>query len=702
MRINNTINNNRNSRVRFNIVSVCIYLFGIVLLIQLFNLQIVNGQKFREQSNTRLVRESKVEAARGQILDRTGTSLATVKSGYNLELYKTKVEDDVLNQSLLDIVNTLEKNGDKYSDNFPISINPIQFKVGEKEQEDFKEYVKIPKDYNAVQCFEFMKEKYNIKQTSLEEIRKILVLRYQIYLSGYSSTKSVTLAKNISYTSVLQFNEQNQKFPGVNTPQQPTRTYAYNNLASHILGTVGRIDQEEYEANKDIYTMNDTIGKNGVEYVFEKYLKGTDGKKHIEMSVDGTITNEYISKEAISGSNVVLTIDGKLQEIAENAIEANVIKIASNGMSSKRGTADSGSVVVTNVKTGEVLAMASYPDYNPNDFVNGITEDKWNQYNSNSANPLFNRAIQGHYAPGSTFKMVTAIAALESGAVGINEKVNDTGVYPRAYHPVCWLWTSSKRGHGYLSMSDAIKHSCNYYFYEMGYRIGIDTLEKYARYLGLGSKTGIELPGETSGTVASKSAAEAAGQGFYLGDTLSAAIGQSYNSFSPIQMCKYISMVANGGNQIDMTIIKSIINSDGTEVSKAEINDYVNEKLGLEKANTENMSFKKENVNAVLEGMRSVTTEVGGTAYSIFKNFNIEVGGKTGTAQVDGGKTIGWFTGFAPFDDPEIAVVVVVENAGSGSYTAEVARDIIAQYFGMNANQVKEDMTVLPEAELQR
>ena len=408
------------------------------------------------------------------------------------------------------------------------------------------------------------------------------------------------------------------------------------------------------------------------------------------MSVDGTVTGETVTEEPEQGSTVVLTIDSKLQEVAETALRNNIEKIRNGGFS---GTYDAqgGCVVVIDVKSGEILAMASNPDYNPNAWVGGISVADYNEIREK--NSLFNKAISGSYAPGSIFKMVTALAGLETGAISITERINDTGIYTRYrdYQPRCWYYTTYHRGHGNLNVSGAIQHSCNYFFYEVGYRIGIETLDRYARYFGLGLKTGIELPSETAGTLASPEVATELNETWSAGQTLAAAIGQSYNSFSPLQMAKYIAMVANGGNKINPTIVKRILNADGTESSKTEINQYVKEKLGLEDEQTEDLTFSQENIAAVLEGMRSVTEE-GGTASSVFRNFDIEVGGKTGSAEV-GSNVNAWFAGFAPFNDPEIAVVVMVENGGHGFYTAEVAREIIAEYFGMNINstEIQED-----------
>ena len=427
--------------------------------------------------------------------------------------------------------------------------------------------------------------------------------------------------------------------------------------------------------------------------MFEKYLKGKNGVKQIDMNVDGTITDEYISEEAVSGSDVILTIDSKLQAVTEEALKKNIEKIAGLGYG-----ADAGAAVVLNVKNGEVIAMASYPDYNPSAFVNGIDTNTWNYYINGDTKPLENKAISAMYSPGSTYKMVTALAGLETGAITTKEKIRDTGVY-RKYNSSWKCWNTS--GHGYLNVSQAIQHSCNYFFYEVGDRIGIDTLSKYSYYLGLGHKTGIELKGEIPGVLASSEIAKQENRVWNPGETISAAMGQSYNTFTPLQMAKYVAMIANRGKKLDVTIIKSIVNPDGSEVSRDEYEKYVENKLGLEPDDTEEMTFKEENINAILEGMRGVTSESGGTAYSTFKNFNIEVGGKTGSAQTGiQGKTNAWFVGFAPFDAPEIAIVVFVRNGEHGSYTAEVARDIIAQYFGMNTNQITENTNAIPTVQI--
>ncbi|MFR3919915.1 MAG: penicillin-binding protein 2 [Clostridia bacterium] len=690
-----------NEKVRYNILTILVYIIGIVLLAQLFNLQIVNGEEYRQTSNTKLTRESILEADRGNIKDSSGVKLATVDTQSSVELYKTKIDNETLNNTILNLINILNANGDTYVDNFLVDINPYRFKLeSEDSQKKWKKANNIDENASAEETFNYFKDKYKISTDNVEDARKIMAIRYEISYKGYSNTKSIQIAKNISLNSMNQITEQNSKFPGATITENSKRVYTLGNTASHVIGRIGMIEDSELKEYDSRYDQNDMVGKSGIEYIFEKYLKGTNGVKQIDMDVNGTTTDEYISKEAVAGSDIILTIDSKLQAITEEALKANIEKIASGGFGRVYG-ADAGSAVVLNVKTGEVIAMASYPDYNPSDFTNGIDTNTWNYYINGETKPLENKAISMNYSPGSTFKMVTALAGLETGAITTTEKINDTGVYPYAHHPVCWYYTSYHSGHGRLNVSQAIQHSCNYFFYEVGKRIGIDTLAKYAYYLGLGHKTGIELNGEVNGNLASSQRAVEENRQWYLGETLSAAIGQSYNTFTPLQMAKYVAMVANGGKKIDVTIVKSIVNADGSEVPRNEYESYVNEKLGLTEDDTEELNFSQENINAVLEGMRGVTSESGGTAYSTFKDFDIEVGGKTGSAQTGiEGKTNAWFVGFAPFDDPEIAIVVFVRNGGHGGYTAEVAKEIIAQYFGMNTTQVTEDTTAIPSVEI--
>lgn len=688
----------KNNRIRYNVITIFVYLIGIALLAQLFNLQIIHGAEYRETSNVRLTRESILKADRGNIKDSSGTSLARVESQDTIVLYKTKVSNQTLNETILRLINLLSKNGDKYVDNFLVDVNPYRFKLTEEEsQKKWKKANNIDENATAEEVFNYFKNKYEVTEENVEDARKIISIRYEISYQGYSNTKSIQIAENISRNTLLEIKERSSEFSGVEVVEEPKRVYPLGNTASHIIGRIGRIEEEELKGNEDTYDQNDIIGKSGIEYVFEEYLKGQNGIKQIDMDVEGTITNEYISQEAVAGNDVILTIDSKLQAVTEQALKSNIERIA-GGAFSKTSPADAGAAVVLNVKTGEVLAMASYPDYDPSAFVNGIDNNTWNYYINGDTKPLENKAISAMYSPGSTYKMVTALAGLETGAITTKEKIRDTGVY-RKYNSSWKCWYT--RGHGYLDVSNAIERSCNYFFYEVGDRVGIDNLAKYSYYLGLGHKTGIELKGEISGVLASNEIARQENRAWNPGETISAAIGQSYNTFTPLQMAKYVGMIANRGRKLDITVVKSIIRPDGSEVPRNEYESKVSEKLGLTADDTEEMNFNEENIQAILEGMRGVTSESGGTAYSTFKDFDIEVGGKTGSAQTGvEGKTNAWFVGFAPFDNPEIAIVVFVRNGGSGGYTAEVARDIIAQYFGMNTLQVYEDTQAIPTIQI--
>ena len=683
--------------VRYNILYILVYIVGIILIFQLFNLQIVHGEEYLQRANSRLTRETKIRAARGNILDCNGNVLAGNEIKYSLKIYKSKIDEQNLNTTILNAIFVLEKNGDKYNDDFPININPVSFKYENQERiNKWLEENDLADGTTAEQALEYFIDEYSLKQYSLEEARKIIAVRYGIDVNGYSSMRGYEISPEVCEKSVAQIEEMNHSFPGINIEYRPIRKYYYSSLASHVLGYVGKIGNEEYTQNEG-YELDDYIGKTGIEYVCEKFLKGKDGLKQTDMSIDGTTTGEYITEEAISGSNVMLTIDAKVQQVAERALKENIEKI-NNGDYGEKREVYAGSVVVLNVKTGEVISMVSYPDFEPQLFVDGISTEKWNEYTVKGRSALINRTMQSAYAPGSIFKMVPAIAGLETGKITKDEQIECAGIYPGGYKPKCWYYTTYGRGHGYLTVSQAIQKSCNCYFYEVGTRIGIDNIEKYATYFGLGQKTNIELPGEISGTLAGKKLYEKLDEAWYYGNTLSAVIGQAENNFTPIQMARYIAMLTNGGKKLDLTIIKDIINNQGESIKTEEVKDYINKRLGIEKTSEENLNIQKENLKTVLEGMQSVTEE-GGTAYSVFKDFPIQVGGKTGSAEAGNDKTNAWFVGFAPYENPEIAVVVLVENGAHGYYSAEVTKEIMEAYFGLN-EEIVEDKTTKPYTNL--
>lgn len=687
-------NDEEKSNFRFNIITMIVYIIGIILIMQLFNLQIVNGESYREQSNTRLARVSNINAARGSIYDRSGNELAGVKTQNNIEMYKTNISNEELNNCILNLMNLLNQHQIQIENTFPVKINPFEYTIEGENLSNWKKKYKLNEDANAETAFYKFKDKYEINTDNVEDIQKIITLRYKITTIGYSTTKSITIATNVNEEIVAQISERNSDFPGISIETSAARTYLTGNLAAHVIGYTGKIKEEEYNAQKDIYDMDDVVGKTGIEYLFEDLLRGEDGEKQVEMSVDGTITGEYVSKNAIAGSDIVLTIDSNLQKVTQDALESCINKIKSGGFSEKYD-AQGGAVVAMDVNSGEVLATASYPTYEPQWFVGGISQENWAYLRDDPRHPQINKTIQSTYEPGSTFKMITAIAGLETGTITTKEKINDIGVYKKYndYQPKCWYYTSYHRGHGYLNVTQALQHSCNYFFYETSDRMGIEPITKYALHFGLGKKTGIELPSESAGIVAIKN------EKWTPGLTLQSAIGQGDNSFTPMQIAKYISSIANGGNVVNPTIIKSILKSDGTEIPREEIENYTNEKLVIEE-NDDGISISDESINVAKEGMRMAASEAGGTAYNVFKNFNIEVAGKTGSAEAINDKVNAWFVCFAPYEKPEIAVVVMIENGGHGNYAAEVARDVLAQYFGMNeTTTVDESVLATPYIE---
>ena len=498
-------------------------------------MQIVNGESYREQSEKRLVRDSQTYAPRGEIYDRYGKLLVTSEAAYVLQLYRTKITSEELNQVLLRVAQILEKNGDTYYNEFPIDFDLMEFTKSETYIKNWKISNKINEDANVNDVIEFYKEKYDILSEDINEIKKIIAMRYEISSNGYSSYRAVTLAKNISYQSVLEIEEKNAELSGVYITKQPIRKYLSGSIASHILGYTGKISNTEYKNRKDEgYSLNDIVGKSGIESSFEEYLRGTNGTKRLEMDSYGRISNEEEIIQSSMGDSIVLTIDLDLQTKTEEVLKDIIDQIQKGKLNGTKYTdATAGAAVVMEVKTGEILSIASYPSYNPSDFADGISNSEYKEYFEGKDKPMYNRAIQGLYPPGSTFKMVTGIAAIESGGIGVNETVNDTGVFYLGHKPACWIWNSRRQVHGNVNAKTALMVSCNYYYYEVASRIGIDKIAEYARKFGLGEKTGIELYGEASGTVASREYVEALNKKGYkktwtIGDTLSASIGHFY------------------------------------------------------------------------------------------------------------------------------------------------------------------------------
>lgn len=675
------------------ILAIIVVLVSIIFVLQLFSIQVIQGEEFRQQSEKRMLRTENIVAPRGEIYDRNGVVLATSKLSFNVNLYKVNVDVKQQNKSIYEFIKILEKNNDKIYSTFPINDEQNGFNFSsEEEEKKWKTEMNIPQEYDFKQTLDFYIKKYMLEEYSndiLDQI-KIIEIKYEANLNAYSLFAGATIAKDISEKSVAQIEEKKNELYGFNVVSVPKRYYPTSTLLSHVVGYVSKISSEEYKNLKDKgYTVNSVIGKSGAELTFDKYLKGIDGVKKVETDSQGNISSETISQEPKSGNSVTLTIDFRLQKVAQEALENTIHGLQDGSITFKKkpvADAKSGSVVVLDCQTGEVLAMVNYPNYDTNLFVNGISSSDWNKLSNDSLKPMYNRAISGTYAPGSTYKMLVGLVGLQTGKFTVDEKYLDTGIYQYGYHPKCWKFSENGTTHGWVNVSDAIKGSCNIYFYEVGRRVGIAEIVKWSKEFGLGRKTGVELPQEAIGEIAGADLKSEDGlkSPWYLGDTLSAAIGQSSNSYTPVQMANYISAIANGGKLNKVSIIKEV--KDETtlvSVPASEVEKNSNEYTGVN-FEPKDLQINKEYLNAIKEGMLSVTNESGGTANIVFKNSNITVAGKTGTSQVTSGSNNGIFVGFAPYEKPKIAVVAVIEHGEEGTYTANVVKPIMEEYFNIS------------------
>lgn len=670
---------------------IVVIVISVIFIATLFNLQIVNGENYREQSEKRMLRTKNITAPRGEIYDRNGVILATNKLSYDVELYKVRVSTKEQNDGILRLVEILNENSDKVYSTFPVNddLNGFNFENDEEEQK-WKKEMKLDSTLTFDQVIDKYIEKYELQDYSDNRLNqiKMIEIKYEANLNGYSLFNSATIAKDISQKSVAKIGEEKYKIYGISIVSVPKRYYPNGNLLSHTIGYVSKISSTEYEKEKEEgYSVNSVVGKAGIEQSFEKYLKGKDGVIKEETDTLGNVSSQTETTEAKSGDNVTLTIDYRLQKVAEESL-LNTINGLQNGtlVGKKFSDANAGAVVVLDVDSGEVLASASYPTYDINSLIGGISLKDWNALQNNSLHPMLNRVVSGTYSPGSTFKMLVGMAGLMNGKITVDEKYYDPGIYPYGYHPKCWLYTDRHMTHGWINIEGAIKGSCNCYFYEVGRRIGISEIVKYAKLFGLGQKTGIELSGEVAGTIAGADDKSEDGlkSPWYLGDTLSAAIGQSGSSYTPIQLANYIATIANGGKLNKVSLIKSVDNEvAGTSESLADINKYTSEYTGVN-FEEKDLNINSEYIDAIKKGMLSVTSETGGTSYIVFKNSDIQVAGKTGTAQVPNGNNNGIFVGFAPYDNPKIAVVAVIEHGREGTYTANVVKPIMEEYFNID------------------
>ena len=641
---------------------------------ELYDIQITNHEYYAAQNNTVKTYTVPIEAARGEIVDRNGNPLVTNRQGNSIILdaayFPSSKENDERNEIIVSLINLFRKNDEEYARNLPLKLDKSGNAVfiTEKDDEDYEKEIKNLKskdmlnlqDYATAQnCFDAMVEKYGLERYDKKTALEIGNIRYELTRLLFSVDNPVTIADDVSDETVAEIKENNSKYLGADVRVVAYREYADSTLAPHIIGTVRKINAEEYAELKDQgYKITDEIGESGIESAMEEYLRGEPGEKTVTIDGDGNVTEE-ITKEPIQGDTIVLTIDKDLQKVAQDRLEETCKSVDYYN--------STGAVVVENCNNGEILAAASYPTYDLNDYY-----EKYNELASNSKKPLYNRFAMGAYAPGSTFKPMMASAALQEGVVDQNTTFNCSS----AFH-VGTMKFKCTGSHGGENVRTALRDSCNIYFYNCAQRLGIEKMNLYGSMFGLGQKTGVEIP-ESTGILAGPEYRSKFDMYWRPGDTVQAGIGQSDNLFTPLQLCNYNATIANGGTRYQMHFVKSRISNATGTVTQTGANAV------------ETVSVSQANLQIVREGMRMVAT--GGGPQAIFNQIDTKVACKTGTSQVvvKGVKhNNGFLITFAPYENPEISIASAIELAGSGTSTAKITSSIIDYYYSHNTNEKK-------------
>ena len=692
------------------VLLIFILLFAWVL----YDLQYVHGADYLAQSRRKIAKTETVEAARGEILDRYGRVLVTNRESYNVSLDTSFMKD--VNTTLTKLLDICRTEGVTWADTLPISSEaPFVFTFDTASSgaisnlyalaESLKKTAGLPdrSEADAIRAAAQAGESYTRPSAAAflealaayyeidpllpdSELRALTGVRYELSLRSREITyNAYVFAQDVQIPFIVKVKEAD--LPGVNIDVTTARQYN-TTFAAHLLGRVGPIYSNEWSVYQELgYDYNAIVGKEGVELAFESYLHGTPGKRNIETNDQGKVvsgddnwvvdqaTGEVLAPDP--GDNAILTLDIKLQEAVERALASGI-----EGLKSE--DTEGGAAVVIDVRDGGVLAMASYPTFDLTTYT-----QNYNALLTDPLNPLLNRATRQVYPPGSTFKMVTAIGALEEGIIEPDTEILDTGryLYYDDYQPQCWIYRDSGgwRTHEEENVSDAIMDSCNVFFFDAGRRLGISLLEQYAAAFGLGESTGIELS-EATGWMDGPEYTESHGQTWYEGNTLPAAIGQGNSRFTPLQLANYVATLANGGTHYSAHLLKEVKSNDYSQVVERYEPQVLNQ-----------LDIEPENLAAVTEGMLRVTTE--GSAKTYFADLGVQVAAKTGSAQVSSEtESNALFAAFAPYEDPEIALAIVVEKGGSGSTLANIAAEILEYYFSAGSGME----TVTPENTLLR
>ena len=667
----------------------------VVAVITLYKLQVVEGKAYYEESQNNNVSYNRVAAARGNILDRYGRILVENRVCNNLlideaALFPDKQPETIqkANAAILTLARTTQEFGNTYTDTLPITkLPPFEYTLMTDLQHVFlNAYLKdkgLPENTSAVELLAYMRDRYAIDNDyTAEEARIIAGVRYEIngrYSSNFA-TADYVFAEDVSMDLISKLMEMD--VPGFKVSSSFIRDYN-TGYAAHILGYTGMMSDEQLKTYKNQGYSNDAkIGQAGAEQAFEGYLHGTDGTARVTSTARGVVTSTVYTEEPVPGNHVYLTLDIGLQEAAENALNSyitaeNEARALKNEELEKYGgdpddykqLITGGAAVAVDVKTGEPLAIASWPTFDLKGFL-----DHYSEIAAAENDPLFNRALLGSYAPGSTFKPCTAIAGLAEGKIDTGFEVRCEGVFTKyeEYGSVYRCWIYGKGIHGDMNVSDAITNSCNIFFYTVGDMLQISLMAKYAKLFGLGESTGIEL-GENKGVMTSDQLyQERYGRDVYAGEAVQAAIGQAESEFTPLQLAEYCAAIANGGERHSASILKSVHSYDFSETVYRREAEVLSE-----------VEIEDEYWTLVQEGMRGVVTDPAvGSAYLTFYDAPYTVAAKTGTSQIGEGRTNNAvFIGYAPYEDPEVAIAIAVEHGNAGSSMATIARDILDYYF---------------------
>lgn len=670
------------------IALVCLLvLLGCVAFFSLFRLQIVEGQTYRSASERRLTSTIPITASRGEIFDRYGNPLITNRTVFSLRIDYVYWNRQTQNDTILKLARLVRESGVEPVCSLPISMNaPFAFledpdTSARSRLNDRLVRAEIASDeaaaaaMSADEVVAALRDFYKIDGTlSEEDGRTVAGIRFEMqFVTDFSRNNPYIFAEGVSLDLISQIKERHLEFSGVDVTVTGQRQYD-TTFAAHLLGEVGKIQKEDWPEYKEKgYKMNAIVGRSGLEYTLESYLHGTDGSRTVETDLRGNITAELTSDPPQPGANCITTIDIGLQQVAEESLARTLESVDG---------AEGGAAVVLRVDSAEVLAMASYPTYNLERF-----HQEFNLYKDDPRKPYTNRAIQETYAPGSTFKPLMAVAALETGTID-----KDFTQYCTRNYTYFDTQTFRCLGyHGRVNVVKAIEVSCNFFFYEVGRLLGGEKIEEWAKKFGLGQLTGIELRDEAAGNVAGPTGRKILQErntslhDWLSADSVQAAIGQSDNAYTPLQLANYMASIVNGGTVYRPTLLKSVKSYDYTQTLYEHQPEAVNK-----------VDISDETLELVREGMKRVINE--GTAARAFYDCAVQVGGKSGTAQVGRDELAnGLFIAFAPFDDPEIAICVVGEKIDSGTKMAPVVADLVNAYFveGGEVETVTQENTML-------